>query len=126
MRLLWVENHAVFARMAGRQFLAADNLTIVPSLAQARELLTAMTFHVVLLDYDLNDGKGTSLIEVIRKLPSIPLVVATSAHEEGNRLLLAAGADAVCPKSRFGEMEKILSRVAHVQGGKADDTRNGG
>jgi hypothetical protein len=31
MRLLWVENHAVFARMAGRQFHSARDLTIVPS-----------------------------------------------------------------------------------------------
>ena len=112
MRLLWVENHAVFARVAGRQFLAAHDLTVVPSLAQAREVLAERPFDVVLLDYDLDDGKGACLVEFIRQLPAAPLVVATSAHEAGNQLLLAAGADAACPKGRFAEIGMVLARVA--------------
>src|SRR2546423_15479388 len=101
VRLLWVENHDVFARMAGRQFLAGHDLTVVPSLALAREALAARTFDAVLLDYDLDDGKGASLVEFIHQLPTVPVVVATSAHEDGNGFLLAAGADAGCPKGRF-------------------------
>jgi CheY-like chemotaxis protein len=112
MRLLWVENHAVFARVAGRQFLAGHELTIVPTLALAREALAARTFDAVLLDYDLDDGKGADLIEVLRRLPAAPLVIATSAHEEGNRLLLAAGADAACPKVKFAEISAVLARAA--------------
>ena len=98
MRLLWVENHAGFAHLAGRQFFAGHDLTVVPSLAQAREVLATGTFDAVLLDYDLDDGKGASLVEFLRQLPTVPAVVATSAHEDGNGFLLAAGADAACPK----------------------------
>ena len=122
MRLLWVENHAVFARMAGRQFLATHELTVVPSLALAREQLTARAFDVVLLDYDLDDGKGASLAEFIRQLPSAPAVIATSAHEEGNRSLLAAGADAVCPKTSFAEIDAILARWMGLKWGDNDAT----
>jgi DNA-binding response OmpR family regulator len=111
MRLLWVENHAVFARLAGRQFLAAHDVTVVPSLALAREAAAARMFDAVLLDYDLDDGKGTSLVEFLRQLPTMPVVVATSAHEEGNRLLLAAGADVACPKGRFEDISAVLARL---------------
>jgi len=116
VRLLWVENHAVFARMAGQQFLAGHELTVVPSLALARETLAALTFDAVLLDYDLDDGKGASLVAFIRQLPTVPVVVATSAHEDGNRFLLAAGADAACPKGRFAEISVVLARLVAARG----------
>jgi CheY-like chemotaxis protein len=111
MRLLWVENHAVFVRVAGAQFLVGHALTVVPSLAAAREALAAGAFDAVLLDYDLDDGIGASLIESIRQLPTPPVVVASSAHSHGNELLLAAGADVACPKGRFAEVEAILARA---------------
>ena len=108
MRLLWVENHAVFARVAGRQFLAGHELTVVPSAAAAKAALAAHSFDAVLVDFDLDDGKGAALIEFVRQLPVRPAVVAASAHEDGNAALLAAGADAVCPKARFAEIEAVL------------------
>jgi CheY-like chemotaxis protein len=111
MRLLWVEDHAVFARLAGRQFLAAHDLTVVNSLVQAKEALRSGAFEAVLLDYDLPDGKGTSLLEFIRQLADAPMVIAVSSHEDGNGALLAAGADGVCPKGRFAEMEAVLGRA---------------
>ena len=116
MRLLWVENHAVFVRVAGRQFLAAHDVTAVPSLAEARRLLAAGAFDVVLLDYDLDDGKGTSLLGCISELPARPVVIATSAHDAGNDALLAAGADAACPKGRFAEIGAVLARALAARG----------
>jgi CheY-like chemotaxis protein len=116
MRVLWVENHAIFARLTGRAFLAGHDLTIVPSLALAREALAARTFDAVLLDYDLDDGKGASLVELIRQLPTVPVVVATSAHQDGNELLLAAGADAACPKGQFADISAVLAHVVVMRG----------
>lgn len=110
MRMLWVENHAVFARLSGRQFLAAHELTVVPSLAAARAALAADRFDVVLVDFDLDDGKGTELVEVIRRLPDRPLVIATSAHADGNAALVRAGADAACPKLGFADFGAVLER----------------
>jgi CheY-like chemotaxis protein len=108
LRLLWVENHTTFARMAGRQFLSAHDVTVVPTLAAARAALEAATFAAVLLDYDLDDGKGTSLIEFVKQLTPAPVVIATSAHEAGNKALLAAGARAVCSKTQFAQIEAVL------------------
>src|SRR6266545_5101995 len=109
MRLLWVENHAGFVRVAGRQFLAAHALTVVSSLAAAKAALATETFDAVLLDYDLDDGKGAELIAIIRLLPTVPSVIATSSHEDGNAALLAAGANAACPKGKFAAIESVLA-----------------
>lgn len=111
MRLLWVENHAVFVRFASRQFLAAHDLTVAPSLAAAKAALDAQEFDAILVDYDLDDGKGTELLAFVRRLPVRPAVVATSSHDDGNTALLAAGADATCPKTRFAEIESVLASV---------------
>jgi CheY-like chemotaxis protein len=109
MRVLWVENHTGFVRVAGQQFLAAHELTVVPSLAAAREALAAGMFDAVLLDYDLDDGKGAELLATIHQLPVPPVVIATSAHPDGNAALVAAGARAVCPKAKFATIEAVLS-----------------
>lgn len=111
MRLLWVENHAVFARMAGQQFLAAHDLTVVPTLREARAALTADRFDAVLLDYDLDDGKGDGLVAFVRQLPARVAVIAASSHADGNAALMAAGADADCPKTRFAEIEAVLASL---------------
>jgi CheY-like chemotaxis protein len=115
LRLLWVENHAVFARVAGRQFLSGHDVTLVPTLAAAREALAAKPFDAVLLDHDLDDGKGTSLIESIRELPDAPAVIAVSAHEGGNQALMKAGADAVCGKTKFAQIESVLLRAVEAR-----------
>jgi DNA-binding NarL/FixJ family response regulator len=115
MRILWVENHAAFAQMAGRQFLAAHAVTVVPSLSGARAALAGEEFDVVLADFDLDDGKGTDLVESIARLPDRPAVVAASAHDAGNGALLRAGADACCPKLRFTEVEATLVRAVAVR-----------
>ena len=110
MRLLWVEDHAVFVRVAGRQILSAHALTVAASLAEARRALAEQTFDAVLLDYDLPDGKGASLLDFLRGLPSRPAVIAVSSPDAGNRALLEAGADRVCPKTRFDQIEAALPR----------------
>ncbi|MBN9520959.1 response regulator [bacterium] len=109
MRILWVENHAVFVRVAGKQFLSAHDLTVVPSVAAAKAALLAAAFDVVLTDYDLDDGKGTEVVALVRHLDPRPRVAAVSAHEDGNAALLAAGADAACPKTRFAGIEAALN-----------------
>lgn len=121
LRLLWVENHAVFVRVVRRQFLAGHDLTVVPSVVEALALLATQRYDVVLVDYDLDDGKGTSVVEWINTQAKRPAVVAVSAHAEGNAALLAAGADAACPKTMFAGIVPVLRGV--VQEGRTP--RNG-
>lgn len=108
MNILFVENHARFARIATMQFLSVHQVTIAASLRDARNALANARFEAVLLDYDLDDGKGTELFETLRNLTPQPLIVATSSHHAGNTLLLDAGANAVCSKMAFQEIDTVL------------------
>ncbi|MEZ6139329.1 MAG: response regulator [Zavarzinella sp.] len=110
MRILWVENHLIFAHVAGRQFLASHEVLIVPTIAEARKVLKTEMFDVVLLDYDLDDGKGTELVKEIKQFQNVALI-AVSSHTEGNNLLKSAGADHSCTKLHFHEIAKVISSV---------------
>jgi CheY-like chemotaxis protein len=52
MKVLYVENHARFAEVTAAQFLATHEVTVVPSLAEARHTLKENTFDVVLTASD--------------------------------------------------------------------------
>jgi CheY-like chemotaxis protein len=114
MNILWVENHAQFARLAARQFLVGYAVTVVPSLTAARAALASEVFAVVMVDYDLDDGKGDELVRELSQLPDRPRIVATSSHADGNRLLTEAGADAVCGKLEFRRIGEVLARLAET------------
>src|SRR5262245_49253506 len=115
MQLLWVENHPQFVRMA-RPFLAGFRVTVVPSLAAARDALGTARFDVVLVDFDLDDGKGEELVRELVAHDGRPRIVATSAHAEGNAALLHAGADAVCGKLDFARIPGLLRSLTGSQG----------
>jgi DNA-binding response OmpR family regulator len=111
MNILWVENHSQFARLAVRTFLAGHAVTVVPSLATARLELAEKAFEVVLVDFDLDDGKGTELVRTLRPGPGRPWVIAVSAHEAGNTALLEAGADAACSKLEFARIAAVIASL---------------
>src|SRR5689334_15146552 len=66
VRLLYVENHAVFASIAVEQFLSRHEVTIAPSLAAARAEWARSTFDAMLVDFDLDDGKGDAFVRELR------------------------------------------------------------
>jgi len=112
MKILFVENHAVFAATVVSKFLTHHAVTIVPELAAAREALRAGDFEAVLVDYDLDDGKGDELVREIRAQPSGLLIIGVSSHDEGNAALLRAGATAICSKMQFDEIQKVIETAA--------------
>ncbi|HEY1788585.1 MAG TPA: response regulator, partial [Verrucomicrobiae bacterium] len=95
MRILYVENHAAFAETVKQKFLSQYSVTIVPSLSEAREKLNESSFDILLVDYDLDDGKGAELVREVRASTKRKrvVVIGVSSHEEGNAALLKAGAD---------------------------------
>jgi DNA-binding response OmpR family regulator len=105
---LLVENHATFAEIVTRQFLGGHDVRVVPSLAAARSELLAGAFDAVLVDYDLDDGKGDVLVRELIAERFAGRIVGISSHLDGNQALLAAGAHASCPKTKFGEISAVL------------------
>lgn len=108
MNILYLENHAIFARQVTQQFLAAHQVTIVPSLAEARMAFSNGQYDLILSDYDLDDGKGDEFVSECRDTcPTIP-IIAVSSHDAGNTALLKAGATAVCGKMKFDRIQQVI------------------
>jgi DNA-binding response OmpR family regulator len=108
MKILFVENHSIFAKQVIECFLNSHNVTVTPTLADARAELALNPYDVLLVDYDLDDGKGTELIEALRQRNNKVRIIGVSAHKRGNDALLQAGADAICSKMTFDRIQEIL------------------
>ena len=111
MRILYVESHATFATTVIAEFLRAHEVAVVPTAAEARTRLQTNSFDVILVDYDLDDEPGEALVRNIRANRIRTAIVAVSAHEDGNKALLSAGADAACPKASFRNIEPLLQQL---------------
>jgi DNA-binding response OmpR family regulator len=119
MPILWVENHPRFVEFARRQFLRGHEVTVAMSLDAARGAVAHDAFDAVLVDFDLDDGKGDVFVRELRGRRMSPrvLVIAASAHQEGNDALLAAGADAVCGKLKFAGIAEVLKTLSESRPG---------
>jgi DNA-binding NarL/FixJ family response regulator len=114
MKILYVENHAVFASQVCREFLSTHLVKIVPSLAEARAALVADSYELVIVDYDLDDGKGDALVRSCRVLHPELKIIAASSHEAGNSALLKAGASAVCSKMEFDNIGSVITSLGKL------------
>ncbi len=114
MKILFVENQPQFSDLAVKTFLSEHQVSVVLSIAEAHGALAGQTFDLVLLDYDLDDGKGTELVTWIKRLPNSPPIIAVSSHTEGNEALIKAGADAVCSKMQFTRIQSEIAQLFSV------------
>jgi DNA-binding response OmpR family regulator len=101
VRVLFVESHETFARTVVTEFLADFDVTIAPSLAGARSALAVATFDVLLVDDDLDDGKGDELVREVRASGFRGRIVAASAHEARVRLSSPRAPRPCAPKAQF-------------------------
>src|SRR5437867_3037292 len=113
MNILYVENHPVFAANVTRQFLSQHSVTVVPSLAGARQALANTIFDLLLVDYDLDDGKGDQLLRELGAQRRV-LVIGVSSHDEGNAALLKAGAVAICSKMNFERIQTVIESITSL------------
>jgi len=111
VKILFVENHAVFAANVMREFLSRHAVTVVPGIAAARQARVAASFDVVLIDYDLDDGKGDEFVRELRAAGDQIVIVGVSSHDEGNAALRRAGASAICSKMHFDRIESVLMEL---------------
>jgi DNA-binding NarL/FixJ family response regulator len=111
LKILYLENHAIFAQQVISQFLKSHQVAAVPTLAAARPALAYEDLDLVLCDYDLDDGKGDEFVRECRAThPRLP-IVAVSSHEAGNAALMKAGASAVCRKMEFERIGEVIRQL---------------
>lgn len=112
MRILYIENHEVFAANVIRAFLAQHIVTVVPSLAAARQAWCHDGFDLLIVDYDLDDGKGDVFVREVRAVNDRILIIASSSHDEGNAALSRAGATAICEKLKFHHIQAVIENAS--------------
>ena len=101
MKFLYIENHTVFAQQVCRQFLSTHEVDVVSNLEGARQALASKTYELLIVDYDLDDGKGDQLVSACQVSHTSLKIIAASSHDAGNAALMTAGASAVCGKVEF-------------------------
>jgi DNA-binding response OmpR family regulator len=108
VRILFAEPHEAFTEVVTRQFLASHEVRVAATLEAARAALDEAAFDAVLLTIFYEDGRGTELVTELEARPQRPFIVAIAAYDEENAELMSAGADAVCGKLHFSQIEGVL------------------
>lgn len=116
MRILLIEDDSPLAQaLVG--FLNARGFVCecAGSLAEARALLPAAHWAAVLLDWELPDGEGLSLLPTLRRtLPDSPVLMLTARDQITDRIRgLDAGADDYLVKPF--DPEELLARLRAVE-----------
>lgn len=116
MRILLIEDDAPLAQalvgfLSDRGFVCE----CASDLAQARALLPAAHWAAVLLDWELPDGEGLSLLPLLRRtLPDSPVLMLTARDQITDRIRgLDAGADDYLVKPF--DPEELLARLRAVE-----------
>src|SRR5439155_4977641 len=88
------------------------SVTVASSLSVARQALADAAFDVLLVDYDLDDGKGDELVKELCGSGRAVTVIGVSSHDEGNAALLRAGAVSICSKTQFDRIQSVIDNAA--------------
>lgn len=116
MRLLLVEDEMEMARALRAALVRHDCIVDhVATLAEAEEAVQSACHDAILLDWQLPDGEGVSLIPLAREVgQDVPIIMLTARGELSDRIAgLDAGADDYLPKP-FAT-EELLARLRAVR-----------
>ena len=115
--ILLVEDESAHAELMSRAFEdspKAFNLSVAVSLKEAREYLSGSAPDLLILDFLLPDGKGTSLLPAGEETPPYPVIMMT-AHGDENLAVEAMKAGAldyvVKSENIFADMPHIAERA---------------
>jgi PAS domain S-box-containing protein len=116
-QILLVEDEAAHAELIVRAFEEARGrfaVTVVPSLLEARAAIARCVPDLVVIDFNLPDGKGTEILARDREHAPFPVVVMTSHGDQELAVeTMKAGAVDYVVKSvtSFSEMPRVAERA---------------
>jgi DNA-binding response OmpR family regulator len=124
MRLLIVEDNIELSRLVAAGLVAAGYETdVVGSVGEAREAVRSVSYAAMILDLNLPDGDGLSiLIELRRRMDPLPVLVLTARDGLQDRVSgLRNGADDYLAKpfavvELVARLEAILRRPGQLLG----------
>lgn len=126
IKVLLVEDHAVFRQAMALVFGMDPNLTVVGeagSLAEARQRLAGEGVDVAILDLELPDGSGTTLIPELHAVNrgAEALILTASVRKLDLARAVEAGAAGLLHKST--PLQEIVEAVQRVAAGESLVTR---
>jgi DNA-binding response OmpR family regulator len=124
MRLLIVEDNIELARLVAASLLTAGYETdVVGSVGEARDAVRSVKYAAMILDLNLPDGDGLSvLVELRRRMDPLPVLVLTARDGLQDRVTgLRNGADDYLAKpfavvELVARLEAILRRPGQLLG----------
>jgi DNA-binding NarL/FixJ family response regulator len=118
IRLLLVDDHALFRESLGRLLRAEPDFEVVADFHSAKDALSALgrfETDVILLDYDLGDQDGLSFLSSLRalRLSGQILFVTAGMSDDDTRIAFERGASGIFLKhSSPGDLLTAIRRVA--------------
>ena len=120
IRILLVDDHTLFRESLGRSLEAKSNFRIAGSCASAAEAVRVLNrekVDIVLLDYDLGDGKGSSFVAEVRRDFKLPVLVVTAGMSDTDTVqVFISGCSGIFLK--HNPLAKLFEAIARVMGGE--------
>jgi DNA-binding NarL/FixJ family response regulator len=120
IRILLVDDHTLFRESLGRSLEAKPSFRIAGSCASAAEALRVLNrekIDIVLLDYDLGDGQGSSLVEEVKRRFKGPVLVVTAGMSDTDTVqAFISGCSGIFLK--HNPLAKLYEAIFKVMGGE--------
>jgi CheY-like chemotaxis protein len=124
MKILYVENHDIFAKTVIDEFLSDYSVTVVPTVAAALDAITNDSFDLFIVDYDLEDAKGDEFVRACAQKYPAAKIIATTANDRGNVALREAGAHEICRKLQFDRIPGLITKLIPLETKQSTPTAN--
>jgi len=121
IRILLVDDHAIFRDSLRRLLAAEPGLEVVgdcATIAEARQIIADNTVDVILLDYDLGDEAGTDLLRFLHDAQSQVKVLILTAGMIANATLNALDTGAAGVILKHSGTRQLLEAIRRVAKGE--------
>lgn len=122
VRLLLIDDHTIFRESLLRLLSAETGLQVVghcSTISEARNILSETLVHVVLLDYDLGEEAGTSLLQYLSDTSSSARALMLTAGMMASATLDALNAGAAGMVLKHSGTHHLLEAIDRVSKGEA-------
>jgi len=121
IRILIVDDHSLFRESLGRLLETAPQIHVAGDYASVPEALTALSHEdidIVLLDYDLGDESGLSLLRELqtREIETRVLMVTAGLSDEATLRVIEAGTAGIFLK--HSSLDQLMAAIQHVANGE--------
>jgi two-component system nitrate/nitrite response regulator NarL len=120
IRILLVDDHTLFRESLGRSLESKTNFRIAGSCASAAEALQVLNrerIDIVLLDYDLGDGQGSSFVDEVKRHFQGPVLVLTAGMSDTDTVqVFISGCSGIFLK--HNPLAKLFEAISKVMGGE--------